>query len=350
VTEQERKRGAKQKQDDVGKSTLNVASAPFVPSVKDGGVKQSSSRPIAAKRRDIYKPSAAKAKKTVSVDQLSFYIKSKPKRSGANVSPIFDLLQDKSTAEKGRKLLILEADTQTCREELKELSGQKSRLENGIEAEKKGIIKKEKIINDLAEETADKFMISFKNIFGGSSKSSKSLEEELDAIDQEEDVELEKELARLKSGETTLVEDESDSELDSLSPVKNLDELIGGCAEYLTCSPEEYISWLHSEGIETISDLGILVVEDDEMLVEGDGNAGVKPESKQLFVSRVLDAMSAEGVEHKKGEELTKEQEEAMEKLRERQKERALKKVIECKLHHGVCFISYVIIAYLPFT
>jgi hypothetical protein len=91
------------------------------------------------------------------------------------------------------------------------------------------------------------------------------------------------------------------------------------------------------------------VVEDDEKLVEGDGNAGIKPKSKPLFVSRVLDAMSAEGVEDKKGKELTKQQEEAMEKLRERQVERARKKVAKSKLHHGVCFILYVITAYLTF-
>jgi hypothetical protein len=172
-------------------------------------------------------------------------------------------------------------------------------------------------------------MVNLKNMFGGTSK---AVEKELAAKEREEDEELEKELARLKSGEMTLVEDESDSDEDSVSPVKNLDELIGGCAEYLTCSPQEYISWLNSERIETISDLGIRVVEDDEKLVEGDGNAGIEPESKELFVSRVLDAMSAEGVEDKKGKELTKQQKEAMEELRERQVERARKKVAKSKL------------------
>jgi len=88
------------------------------------------------KKSTVVASLASKKKKVLVVDKLSSYIK--PRQSGSNTeySPIFSMLQNKNTAEDGRKLMILEVEQQTCEKELKGLMKQRSRLEGSIRLEK----------------------------------------------------------------------------------------------------------------------------------------------------------------------------------------------------------------------
>jgi len=97
------------------------------------------------------------------------------------------------------------------------------------------------------------------NMFGGKNVE-KALEEENKHIDKE----LANQLAALKSARIGGNESELSSLLSMDIPAEDapatLEELIGKCSSLLTCSPSQYVSWLHSEGIRTISDLGIGVI------------------------------------------------------------------------------------------
>eukprot|EP00984_Skeletonema_dohrnii_P003676 scaffold1271_cov149-Skeletonema_dohrnii-CCMP3373.AAC.6 len=337
-TQQQHQRGkiqgngyeAEQKRE-VSKRTLHADSAPFVPiSTSD---KPSSSLQMTAKRRDASLP-PGKAKKTVTVDQLSYYIKSKKRKGDKNASPIFDLLQDKSTVEKGRRLLILEADTYACKEEHNDLVAQRSRLEKGIQAEENNIKKSEDEIAELERKTSSKWAVSMKNMFGGKNVE-KALEEENKHIDEE----LAKQLAALKSARIGGNESEVSSLLSMDIPAEDapatLEELIDKCSSFLTCSPSEYVLWLHSEGIKTISDLGIGVINEVEKFVKGDGNVGISSESEDVFTATVLKAMSAGDSANKstlpQRKELTKEEKEKFE-----QKEREKRAKSKCSVG---CFV-----------
>jgi len=320
--------GAEQKRE-VSKRTLNADSAPFMPI--STSEKPSSSLQMTAKRRGASLPSG-KAKKTVTVDQLSYYIKSKKRKGDTNASPIFDLLQDKSTVEEGRRLLILEADTYTCKEEHNDLVAQRSRLEKGIQAEENNIKKSEDEIAELERKTTSKWAVSMKNMFGG-----KNVEKALEEEDKHIDEELAKQLAALKSARIDGNESELSSLLSMDIPAEDapatLEELIFKCSSFLTCSPSEYVLWLHSEGIKTINDLGIGVISEVEKFVKGDGNVGISSESEDVFTATVLKAMSAGDSANKstlpQRKELTKEEKEKLEK-REREKRAKSKCSVRC--------------------
>lgn len=103
---------------------------------------------------------AAKNDVPLVVDQLSYYIKNKRTfvgrelssdglPTGRAVSPIFGMLQNESTAENGRKLLVLETDVYKCKEEYNKLVSQKNSLEGGIQVEELNIKKSEEEIAEL---------------------------------------------------------------------------------------------------------------------------------------------------------------------------------------------------------
>ena len=92
-------------------------------------------------------PSIARKKKTVVLDRLSFYIKPSSE-GGKDVSPIFALLQNDSTVEDGRKLMVMEVEAQRCKDELVELVALKPRLEDGIKREEKSITKSRATIDE----------------------------------------------------------------------------------------------------------------------------------------------------------------------------------------------------------
>jgi len=285
---------------------------------------------------------SAKNEEPLAEDQLSFYIKSKP-RTGASasfwaVSPIFDMLQNKSTAENGRKLLILETDVRKCWEENSKLVAQRSSLEMGLQAEENNIKKSEDEIAELERKMSSKWTISMKNMFGGRNVE-KALEEEEKMMDEE----LSKQLAALKSAKIGGNESELSSllSMDMDIPAEDapatLEELIDKCSSLLTCSPSQYVSWLHSEGIETIDDLWLGVIEQVEKFIEGDGDGdgrvGISSESEDAFTANVLKAMSAGDSANRftlpKRKELTKEEKEKLEQ-REREKRAKSKCSIGC--------------------
>jgi hypothetical protein len=147
---------------------------------------------------------SAKNEDPLAEDQLSLYIKSKPRTqsggtnffgrevasdgipTGSAVSPIFDMLQNNSTAN-GRRLLVLETDAHKCKEEYNKLIAQRTRLRKGVQAEGKIIKKSEEEIAELERKLSSKWMISIKNIFngGGGKNVQKVLEEKDKVIDEE---------------------------------------------------------------------------------------------------------------------------------------------------------------------
>ena len=101
-------------------------------------------------------------KKKVVVDKLSYYIKPPMGRKvGKKVSPIFSLIQNDSTVEVGRRLLKLEGETRTCREELAETLALRVRLERGIKMEQQLVKTSKKQIEDQEKKIKSKW-----NIFG----------------------------------------------------------------------------------------------------------------------------------------------------------------------------------------
>ena len=93
------------------------------------------------------------------VDQLSYYIKneraylgrevsSDGTPTGRAVSPIFSMLQDESTAENGRKLLVLGSDELVLKEEYNKLVTQKISLKETIQAE---VVKIKKMGEEIAK-------------------------------------------------------------------------------------------------------------------------------------------------------------------------------------------------------
>ena len=87
------------------------------------------------------KESTARKTKTVVVDRLSFYIKPSRKKGKKNteVSPIFDLIQEKGTIEDGRKLMVLEVETQRCKDKIAEMVDQRAGLLQGLKKEEQTI-------------------------------------------------------------------------------------------------------------------------------------------------------------------------------------------------------------------
>jgi hypothetical protein len=240
-------------------TTLNVQAAPFLP-------------------RSISSMSIQTAKKVSTQSgiarfgQLSYYIKKNNGKHTKNVSPIFDLLQKESTVEKGRRLLILEANTFTCKEELRELTLQKSRLEQGIQTEENFIKNSEEEIKKEDRKVSNKFgwLGGWTNIFD-----SKQVDTLLDEEDNKIDDEVNQQLAAL----TSEVKHEDEC---------SLEELINNCATFLTGpSAADYVLYLHSEGINTIEDLSHAIIERDCKLFGGNESVGIKSESQEAFIAIV---------------------------------------------------------------
>ena len=64
-----------------------------------------------------------------------------------------------------------------------------------------------------------------------------------------------------------------------------MEELVYSCSEFLSGSTADYLSFLASQGIKTITDLGAAVIEDDFA-------NGIIPGSEQAFSSKVLKAVA----------------------------------------------------------
>ena len=116
-----------------------------------------------------------RTKKVVPVDRLSYYIKPLSRsKVGKKVSPIFELLQNESTFEVGRKLLMLEGQTGKCRDELAETLALRVRLERGIKAEKSVVKRCKRQIAEAEKKTQKRW-----NIFGLSKNKEEDIHKEL---------------------------------------------------------------------------------------------------------------------------------------------------------------------------
>ncbi|KAL7541991.1 hypothetical protein ACHAXR_011413 [Thalassiosira sp. AJA248-18] len=311
VRKQQKIEMASSSRSNVGSSTLAVG----ITTTSAYDTKLMSSRQLAAKNRMIT-PSGRK-KKAIVVDRLSLYIK--PSRKGKKVSPIFNLLQNESTVEEGRKLMILEVETQRCKNELADLVGQKAKLEKGIKMEEHIIERSQKEIKDEERKTQSKWGISR---LASWFKDDEMMNTKLAELEDEEDEKRrEKEKVVEKTTKATDGDvDEKDSDAEESNNAENsthkekngaeasnkttseekekppgFEELIGKCSEFLTGAPSEYAAWLRSEGIKTITDLGAAVIEEEAMLVSGSGDVGITPGSLQQFSSVVIDAVALSG-------------------------------------------------------
>ena len=116
-----------------------------------------------------------RTKKVVPVDRLSYYIKPLSRsKVGKKVSPIFELLQNESTVDVGRKLLMLEGQTGKCRDELAETLALRFRLERGIKAEKNFVKRCKRQIAEAEKKTQKRW-----NIFGLSKNKEEDIHKEL---------------------------------------------------------------------------------------------------------------------------------------------------------------------------
>ena len=106
-------------------------------------------------------------------DRLSLYVKTS-RKGGKNRPQIFDLLQNESTVEDGRKLLVLENKTRLCKDELAELVGQKVRMKKGIKMEEELIASSQKEISAQDRKTQSNW-----NFFGLSLSDDKSMDKKL---------------------------------------------------------------------------------------------------------------------------------------------------------------------------
>ena len=137
------------------------------------------------------KPTASKApRKKLVVDKLSYYIKPQARKGTASkkVSPIFALIQNESTVEVGRKLLHLESETKTCRDELADTLALRVRLERGIKAEQQLVKRSKKKIDEQERKTKNKW-----NVFGLSKVSEKEVHKTLVQLDDEDKEKLKQE-------------------------------------------------------------------------------------------------------------------------------------------------------------
>ena len=82
-----------------------------------------------------------------------------------------------------------------------------------------------------------------------------------------------------------------DKETETATP-PILEELIDSCSHFLTGPPSEYIDWLRSQNIKTITDLGAAIIVDEAMLGTGSGKVGIIPGTEGNFSSVVLLAVS----------------------------------------------------------
>ena len=213
-------------------TTLNVQAAPFLPpSIHNLNLQAANKNGTQSGK--------------LSFGQLSYYIKKNTGEDANNVSPIFNLLQEESTIEKGRRLLILEANTFTCKEKLRELALQKSRLEQGIQVEEILIKKSEEEIieQDRKVSTSFSWLGGWTSIFD-----TKQVDTLLDEEDNMIDDEVNQQSAALLS------EYKNDD-------ICSLEELINNCATFLTGKSADFFLWLHSEGINTIEDLSHAIIE-----------------------------------------------------------------------------------------
>lgn len=71
-----------------------------------------------------------------------------------------------------------------------------------------------------------------------------------------------------------------------------LEELIESCSEFLSGPPSDYIAWLETVEIKTITDLGIAMISDEAMLIAGNGDVGITELKK--FAALVFAAVSKE--------------------------------------------------------
>ena len=146
--------------------------------------KEVSSRQANATLTTKNKSTTPKApRKKLVVDKLSYYIKPQARKGTASkkVSPIFALIQNESTVEVGRKLLHLESETKTCRDELAETLALRVRLERGIKAEQQLVKRSKKKIDEQERKTKNKW-----NVFGLSKVDAKEVNKKLVQLDEED--------------------------------------------------------------------------------------------------------------------------------------------------------------------
>ena len=88
---------------------------------------------------------------------------------------------NESTVEVGRKLLHLESETKTCRDELADTLALRVRLERGIKAEQQLVKRSKKKIDEQERKTKNKW-----NVFGLSKVDAKEVNKKLVQLDDED--------------------------------------------------------------------------------------------------------------------------------------------------------------------
>ena len=285
VQQQQKKKKKKnmQRNMEVEEKKLNAESTPFVPSTSTSTIigKSIPRRQVSGKKRggisSSPSSSTTKTKKETTVAQLSYYIKSTNRKGSKNISPIFDLLQTESTAEKARQLLVLEGEIHKSKEELKELVGKRTGLLNGIGFEER-IIKQKNNAIEIQKKKIEWWLITAMKKLGdarGNLWQKKRDEEELKAEEEPLEVKVEETVEGIE-----------------FDGIPTLDELLERGSSFLTCSASKYALWLNDQGIETSTDLGIAVIEKDIASMTSSDGYGVKLESFEAFTTLVLYAVT----------------------------------------------------------
>jgi len=88
------------------------------------------------------RPAPQAAKPIVTPENFSLYIKRDGlAKENQDISPIFKLLQNKTTRDEGRQLMQLEGDTKVCKQAIVEMHKRKEALAKSIDSERANIVK-----------------------------------------------------------------------------------------------------------------------------------------------------------------------------------------------------------------
>ena len=197
-------------------------------------------------------------------------------------------------------MLTLESEAHTCKEELKELVGQRSRLVNGIRFEERKIEQKNKAIA-VQKEKMQSWLISAMKKIGDARGDEWQKQKEEEELRAEEEV----------------VNAEADTTIEGIEfeGISTLDELLERASSFLTCSPSTYAVWHNTQGIHTSTDLGMAIIEKDITSMVSNDGAGVKSESHEAFTTLVLYAVSGKKKNEQKETESDKKKREEKSKL-----------------------------------
>jgi len=118
-----------------------------------------SPRHSASKVKTTKQRSAQTSKPIVMPTNFSLYIKRERLKKNQVISPIFNLLQNETTRDKGRQLMRLEADTRACKQELSQLHKRKEGLRNEISQENTRIVKWNEELKQIEKEMQVKYAL-----------------------------------------------------------------------------------------------------------------------------------------------------------------------------------------------